>query len=363
MADYLRIIPASSNSAGFQPAPNEIQTGELALNTADAVLYTKTPEGTVVPIVGGTGASGSAGGDYGYYAGAPDPQAPAALAVSIVNGTVRLSWPPAQTSQGACSQDQGSENEDTYWMIETGECGGTNWTFVAQVPLNRYDLILDAVPKVAAKYCISRVTGRPPKHSMNTYASVGCDGVDPPVVDPPPPVNPPPPPYKPPVIYPPLPPTQPPQPPVVDPPPTNPQLDTRQGWQCFGNVTAGQTINITASGTVMFKAAADQYGPPYASPDGITGSTYNAPDGIAPGFYYGACSYSAALRHMAIIGTIGIENTGTTKIAGTTFLVGSSYSATATRSGALCLRVNDTCQSDNSGSFNVMIDLGVNPAP
>lgn len=44
------IVPKKNSQSGYRPVANELQTGELALNTADAALYTKTSGGTVVQL-------------------------------------------------------------------------------------------------------------------------------------------------------------------------------------------------------------------------------------------------------------------------------------------------------------------------
>lgn len=44
------IVPKKSSQSGYKPTSGELQTGELALNTADAALYTKNAGGTVVRL-------------------------------------------------------------------------------------------------------------------------------------------------------------------------------------------------------------------------------------------------------------------------------------------------------------------------
>lgn len=70
MPDYLRIKPASSSHPGFAPTPDEIETGELALNTADAVLYTKLADGTIAPVCcGGQQGAATSDADFGRFTG------------------------------------------------------------------------------------------------------------------------------------------------------------------------------------------------------------------------------------------------------------------------------------------------------
>jgi len=111
---------------------------------------------------------------------------------------------------------------------------------------------------------------------------------------------------------------------------TNFTVDVTQNvWVDTGvTIATGTGVTITASGTVQWAGA---------------GSTVT-PNGVAAGVCYNftSCSPATALCHMALIGRIGSS--------GTPFLVGSSYSGSP-GVGRLYLRQNDSCVSDNSGTF------------
>ena len=57
---FIAVVPYSSTTAGATPLSADMQTSELAVNSADRKLYTKGPSGAVVTL--GNGATG-AGGD------------------------------------------------------------------------------------------------------------------------------------------------------------------------------------------------------------------------------------------------------------------------------------------------------------
>lgn len=57
---FIAVVPYSSTTANSVPLAADMQTSELAVNSADRKLYTKGPSGVVVTI--GNGATG-AGGD------------------------------------------------------------------------------------------------------------------------------------------------------------------------------------------------------------------------------------------------------------------------------------------------------------
>jgi hypothetical protein len=67
------VVPKSNATPGFAPLPADIRVGELALNTADAVLYCKNADGEIVPLtstsVDGGGGPLDAGTYYGAVAG------------------------------------------------------------------------------------------------------------------------------------------------------------------------------------------------------------------------------------------------------------------------------------------------------
>ena len=54
-----RIIPKASGTAGEVPLASDLETAELAVNTADGTLFTKDVGGTVVTISGGGGGGGA----------------------------------------------------------------------------------------------------------------------------------------------------------------------------------------------------------------------------------------------------------------------------------------------------------------
>ena len=57
---FTPVIPYSSTTPGAVPSPSNMQTSEIAVNSADRLMYVKSPGGSVVTI--GNGATG-AGGD------------------------------------------------------------------------------------------------------------------------------------------------------------------------------------------------------------------------------------------------------------------------------------------------------------
>jgi hypothetical protein len=57
---FTPVIPYSSTTPGAVPSPSNMQTSEIAVNSADRLMYVKSPAGAVVTI--GNGATG-AGGD------------------------------------------------------------------------------------------------------------------------------------------------------------------------------------------------------------------------------------------------------------------------------------------------------------
>lgn len=60
-----RIIPKASGTAGEVPLASDLETAELAVNTADGTLFTKDVGGTVVTISGGGGDVESVNGETG----------------------------------------------------------------------------------------------------------------------------------------------------------------------------------------------------------------------------------------------------------------------------------------------------------
>ena len=57
---FIAVVPYNSTTAGAVPSAGNMQTSEIAVNSADRLMYVKSPAGTVVTI--GNGATG-AGGD------------------------------------------------------------------------------------------------------------------------------------------------------------------------------------------------------------------------------------------------------------------------------------------------------------
>ena len=56
---YTSVVPYHSTTAGNVPLAGNMQTGEIAINAADRVIFTKDGTGLVVAI--GSGATGGAG--------------------------------------------------------------------------------------------------------------------------------------------------------------------------------------------------------------------------------------------------------------------------------------------------------------
>lgn len=115
--------------------------------------------------------------------------------------------------------------------------------------------------------------------------------------------------------------------------PTTLQLGTASTWVDTGlSFTAGQTLTITATGTVYFRA----HNQLPAHPSGHK-ACFGPPTFTAPG-----------LRCYSLIGEIGTN--------GTPFEVGLSYSAPAPASGELFLNDNDNENAgNNSGDWTVVI--------
>lgn len=348
MAEYLRIIPASNSTPGRAPKPEELQTGELALNTADGVLYTKNADGAIIPCgVGpttGDPATSQDGccGDYGIYSGERGPAIISALYAACVSSGTLVRWVQEELA-GEC----GGGNATLFYNIELKDSTSTEWQHVAYADEGSDTALLPPVEagsqirvKASGWSGMSRTSEAVTVQDCGSWACNGstciassasangltvfssralctasCS--------------------------------------VVDPLPLcNSSVSVSSGWTATTcTVSVGQTVTFTASGTVTFKAAADSDGGNTANPDGIVGYPLNP---SIPGFEYGSCSVNAAWRHMALIGRIGST--------GTPFLIGSSKTITATSAGVIQLRANDTCSSDNSGSYAVQLEYG-NQAP
>ena len=348
MAEYIRIIPASNSTPGQAPKPEELQTGELALNTADGLLYTKTADGKIAicgyPLPKNQTTSDPSPvaseccGDYGTYSGERGPAAISAVYAACISAGTLVRWvqdPPSGDCGGDTLNYTVEAKEGTEWQeVAYAEEGGGTALLppVAAGTLVRVKAISAggaattseavAVQDCGSWFCngstcepSSLTAGAGTTFSTLALCSASCNSVQP------------------------L-------------PLCNSSVSVSGGWvptTCVVNV--GQTVAFTASGTVTFKVAPDADGGNTANPDGIIGYPLNQ---SIPGFEYASCSVNAGWRHMALIGRIGS--------AGTPFLIGSSKTITATSAGVIQLRANDTCSSDNSGSYTVQVEYR-NTAP
>ena len=98
-------------------------------------------------------------------------------------------------------------------------------------------------------------------------------------------------------------------------------------------------IAVSATGTVTWSAGRND-----ATPNGVPNAECNN---------YTSCN-AASFCHMALLGRIGGANAP--------FLLGTSYSGSPS-TGRLYIRQNDTCVSDNSGTFVVTISYPQDPCP
>lgn len=62
-----KIILKKSSVAAKVPLPGDLEVGELAVNLADALLYTKDSGGSVITVGGGGGSLPSQSGNAGKY--------------------------------------------------------------------------------------------------------------------------------------------------------------------------------------------------------------------------------------------------------------------------------------------------------
>ena len=342
MAEYLRIIPTLNSTAGLAPKPEELYTGELALNTADGVLYTKNADGMVIrcgvgptTTSGPTPPQGGCCGDYGTYSGSGDLPGIDAVYAACSGTNLIVRW--AQSASQSCATSiagfivQQKLPTDSAWQdsIHVGPSGsvamvpqpvaGTMFRVVV-VGVNGETLASEPVPADACGSWSCGSTGCAAdsgfadgiiRFTTKSQCDAVCDAIG-----------------------------------------NRPTATCRtavgvaSGWTattCF--VDAGQLMSFTASGIVIFKAAPDSYGGNTANPDGIIG--YTDP------FAYSGCNRVYG-KHMALIGRIGTS--------GTPFVIGSSATITATASGVLWLAANDSCSTDNSGTYQVSMTLS-NPAP
>ncbi|MCI4437247.1 MAG: hypothetical protein JHC33_10620 [Ignisphaera sp.] len=55
----MAIITKNSNTGGAIPTASQLQVGELAVNTADGVIYVKHTDNTIKSVSGATGGAGN----------------------------------------------------------------------------------------------------------------------------------------------------------------------------------------------------------------------------------------------------------------------------------------------------------------
>jgi hypothetical protein len=72
----LPVVPKSNATPGFVPLPSDIRVGELALNTADSVLYCKNASGEIVPLTSSVTTTNWGSIDAGEYFGVVASAAP-----------------------------------------------------------------------------------------------------------------------------------------------------------------------------------------------------------------------------------------------------------------------------------------------
>lgn len=102
------------------------------------------------------------------------------------------------------------------------------------------------------------------------------------------------------------------------------------GWVDTGiDLSLWQGFAVNASGTVQWAGSGSS-----ATPNGVPSGSCDC---------CGGCDVDTRFCHMALIGRIGAS--------GTIFFLGSSSAYIASSAGRLYVRQNDTCVSDNSGTF------------
>lgn len=106
-------------------------------------------------------------------------------------------------------------------------------------------------------------------------------------------------------------------------------ISATSDWNFVGDVSG--SYSVSASGSTFWAGTGS--GDPRATPDGIEGTDC-----------CNSCNILSDVKHMTLIGRIN---------GGAPFRVGSSFSGFG--HGRLELRVNDTCQDDNGGSFSLSI--------
>jgi hypothetical protein len=346
MSDYLRIIPAISNTPGVSPKPSELQSGELAFNAADGLLYAKNADGGIVLIgpmastVISTTSSGTSGGDYGSYSGNGDVAGITAVSAECSGDTTIVRWVQADPSQ--CCTDTAGFVVQSKLQTESG------WTDafhaqasdrVAVLPKQASGALLrvvvvdakgkqlpsDPVETTAcgswacAEGTTSCVQSAMPADGVSYYASQAlCEQACKTVT----------------------------KLPYCS---WTGNLNTAGGWASTGcSVTSGQTMSFSAAnvGTVTFKPEPDLNGGNTADPSGIIGYPTSS--------VYNGCSRVAGWKHMALIGRIGA--------GGSPFLIGAARTLSASSSGVIQIAVNDQCDEDNVGSYVVSLIVN-NTAP
>ncbi|MET8331762.1 hypothetical protein [Streptomyces sp. NPDC005181] len=121
-------------------------------------------------------------------------------------------------------------------------------------------------------------------------------------------------------------------------------ISATSGWQTVDNVTAGQTVDISASGSWTVDSSRDNELGGRVGPSGYSWGT----DAIIG--FQGLCHVIESGSYGTLIGQIG---------NGPVFLVESSANFGAQDSGPLKLRINDAdaCLGDNAGSVNVSVSI------
>jgi hypothetical protein len=349
MADYFRIIPAFLSTAGAQPSADDLQTGELALNQADGTLWTKNSDGAIVQIgaqansatatdAAPTFQTVSASGDYGIFTGPAAMGGVTRISASCVSGEVRLAWSQFVSE---CSDPV------VEYVVQQRAPGTSAWNDVFHLSPTEDSLLLrdpaanssyrvqavsstgsattsDSVAIACTSYSCSNGTcssvSLPPDSASGRYATVGecqalCQSLQ-----------------------------------------TCIDVDSTLGWQLHPIAVGSSTpVTISAAGTATWKHSLPDN---TADPNGIIGP-YSQMESAGCN---AGISFMAA-KHMALIGRWGAS--GTPFFVGAGPITVTSPAPSANWGSGLYLRVNDTCQNDNSGSFRAcaFIASNSNPAP
>jgi hypothetical protein len=125
------------------------------------------------------------------------------------------------------------------------------------------------------------------------------------------------------------------------------KVDSQGGWTSAVAVNVNDEITVTAiispdspNGRVEWAGANSK-----AGPDGVMFNADGTKADCANWLNDAVCNIRMNTCHMALIGSFDGGNT--------TFLVGSSYTGKADKSGTLTFRMNDKCQGDNKGTYSV----------